>query len=88
MLIKYFANDGKDFGSEKECLDYEEKLKQYELYVEHEKRKAEKKQARWEEVEKAKEKYDNLSLAYEKDYGHLYCYTPEDVTSIFIGGKR
>lgn len=87
MLIKYFANDGKDFGSEKECLKHEEKLRQKKI---SEEQKLKEKQARWEEVERAKEKYNNLYKAYEKDYGAIYTIEDwyNDMVNFVVGGNK
>lgn len=63
--MKYVAEDGKVFETDKECLKYEARLEKEKAAIA--KKKAEK-EARWKEVMDAFDKFADLQIAYFKDY--------------------
>lgn len=65
MTTKFFANDGKCFTNEQDCLNYENELKEKE---EMENKIKEEKEARYNEVIAAYRKYDDLAKKYYEDY--------------------
>lgn len=67
MKIKYYADDGKIFDSEKEALEYEAKVK---AQKEKEIKLKEEKDKRWAEVDIAYKKAEDLYKKYMSDYSY------------------
>ena len=66
MKIMYYSEDGKQFETKKECLDYEEK----QAAAEAEKlKKEQERDARQKEVEDAYRNYKDLMEKFLDDYG-------------------
>jgi predicted nuclease with TOPRIM domain len=65
MKIKYYADDGKNFETKEQCLEYEDKMKQIK---ERDKKLAIEKEKRWDEVSNAYNKYNELLDKFYKDY--------------------
>lgn len=73
--MRYLSNDGKDFKTERECLEYEEKI----LSVKEEKEAAEKAKAleakrTFSEIQTVVNKLNDLVRHYEELAGKPLCY--------------